>query len=164
VELPLTPAKLLSVIEGRNIAGAADHATPAAAGEMALAGAAVEEPSTEAAAASPVSAQAAEAGRPVEALDGDWNMLLATPMGPQEMRGHFETDGVSLSGYLSSAEGRQTFTGTVKGNRLKFDLKVEKPMKITLKYDIAVEGDRLSGKVKMGIFGSAKLTGERAVC
>ena len=34
-------------------------------------------------------------------------------------------------------------------------------MKITLKYDITVEGDRLTGKVKMGIFGSAKLTGER---
>ena len=50
----------------------------------------------------------------------------------------------------------------MEGNRLKFDLKVEKPMKITLKYDIAVEGDRLTGKVKMGIFGSAKLTGERA--
>jgi carbon-monoxide dehydrogenase large subunit len=165
VELPLTPAKLLSVIEGRTIAGAADHATPAATGEMAVAGAGVEEPSTQAAAASPVSAQAAEAARPVEApIDGDWKMVLAAPMGAQEMRGHFETDGVSLSGYLSSAEGRQTFTGTVKGNRLKFDLKVEKPMKITLKYDIAVEGDRLSGKVKMGIFGSAKLTGERAVC
>jgi hypothetical protein len=25
-----------------------------------------------------------------------------------------------------------------------------------------VEGNRLAGKVKMGIFGSAKLTGERA--
>jgi hypothetical protein len=32
----------------------------------------------------------------------------------------------------------------VEGNRLKFDLKVEKPMKITLKYDIAVDGDKLS--------------------
>ncbi len=51
----------------------------------------------------------------------------------------------------------------MEGNRLKFDLKVEKPMKITLKYDIAVEGDRLTGKVKMGIFGSAKLTGEQSV-
>ena len=51
---------------------------------------------------------------------------------------------------------------TVEGNRLKFDLKVEKPMKITLKYDITVSGDRLSGKVKMGIFGSAKVSGERA--
>jgi carbon-monoxide dehydrogenase large subunit len=34
-------------------------------------------------------------------------------------------------------------------------------MKITLNYDIAVAGDRLTGKVRMGIFGSAKLTGER---
>ena len=89
-------------------------------------------------------------------------MVLATPMGPQEMTGHFETDGPSLSGYLSSKEGQQAFTGSVEGNRVKFDLKVEKPMKITLKYDLAVEGDRLAGKVKMGIFGSAKLTGERA--
>jgi aerobic carbon-monoxide dehydrogenase large subunit len=50
----------------------------------------------------------------------------------------------------------------VEGNRLKFDLKVEKPLKVTLKYDIAVAGNRLTGKVKMGIFGSAKLTGQRA--
>ncbi len=77
------------------------------------------------------------------------------------MKGHFESEGQSLSGYLSSPEGEQGFTGTVEGNRVKFDLKVEKPMKITLKYDIAINGDKLSGKVKMGIFGSAKLLGER---
>jgi len=35
-------------------------------------------------------------------------------------------------------------------------------MKITLKYDLVVEGDKIAGKVKMGIFGSAKLTGQRA--
>ena len=50
---------------------------------------------------------------------------------------------------------------TVEGNRVKFDLKVVKPLKITLKYDLTVEGDKLTGKVKMGIFGSAKLMGER---
>jgi aerobic carbon-monoxide dehydrogenase large subunit len=44
-------------------------------------------------------------------------MVLATAMGPQEMKGHFETDGQSLTGYLSSAEGQQAFTGTVDGNR-----------------------------------------------
>jgi len=60
------------------------------------------------------------------------------------------------------AEGEQGFSGTVEGNRLKFDLKVEKPMKITLKYDLTVDGDRISGKVKMGIFGSARLSGHRA--
>lgn len=34
-------------------------------------------------------------------------------------------------------------------------------MKITLKYDIKVSGDTLAGKCKMGMFGSAKVTGER---
>jgi carbon-monoxide dehydrogenase large subunit len=163
VELPLTPAKLLSVIEGRNIYGRADHAKPRAAGEVTVAGAGVADPSPHAAAASPVSAQTNEAAAPSGSpIEGDWKMVLATPMGPQEMRGHFETDGLSLKGYLSSPVGQQSFTGTVEGNRLKFDLKVEKPMKITLKYDIAVDGDRLTGKVKMGIFGSAKLSGQRA--
>jgi carbon-monoxide dehydrogenase large subunit len=150
VHLPLTPSKLLSVIEGRDIAGAAQHATPAAPTQVAAAGAGAQHPPAQTAAPAPAG------------IDGDWNMVLATPMGPQEMRGHFETDGQSLSGYLKTPEGQQAFTGTVEGNRLKFDLKVEKPMKITLKYDLTVEGDKLIGKVKMGIFGSAKLTGDRA--
>jgi aerobic carbon-monoxide dehydrogenase large subunit len=151
LRLPLTPAKLLSVIEGRNIAGASDHAKPEAISEIAVADVAIQFPSPQVAA-------------PAETpIDGDWNMVLATHMGPQEMTGHFETDGLSLSGYLSSPQGQQAFTGTVEGNRLKFDLKGEKPMKITLKYDIAVDDDRLTGKVKMGIFGSAKLTGRKRV-
>jgi len=152
VELPLTPAKLLGVIEGRDMRATAGHATPQASA-TAVAGAGSDEP----AAMAPAVVAAAEAR-----VDGDWNMVLASPVGPQEMRGHFVTDGQSLSGYLRSPQGQQDFTGTVEGNRMKFDLKVEKPMKITLKYDITVSGDRLSGKVKMGIFGSAKLSGERA--
>jgi aerobic carbon-monoxide dehydrogenase large subunit len=108
LNLPLTPAKLLSVIEGRNIAGAADHAKPKAAsemvtGEIGVAHVGIEEPPP-----------AAEAAPPAEAsVDGDWKMVLATPMGAQEMTGHFETDGESLTGYLSSPQGQQTFTGTV---------------------------------------------------
>lgn len=89
-------------------------------------------------------------------------MVLKTPMGPQEMAGHFATQGSALSGYLTSPEGRQDFTGTVDGNRVKFDLKVEKPMKITLKYDLQVAGDTLTGKCKMGMFGTAKVSGQRA--
>ena len=154
LELPLTPTKLLSVIEGRNLARAAEHAKPRGSGEVTVGSTVIDEPPAPA---------AAPAEAPAEApVDGDWKMILSTPIGPQEMLGHFETDGLSLSGFLSSAEGQQSFTGTVEGNRLKFDLKVQKPMKITLKYDITVAGNELTGKVKMGIFGSAKLTGGRA--
>jgi aerobic carbon-monoxide dehydrogenase large subunit len=147
LNLPLTPAKLLSVIEGRDLVNPVAHAKPEAAREAAIVIADIAHATLEPAEA---------------AIDGDWTMVLATPMGPQEMTGHFETDGESLRGYLRSPEGQQSFTGTVQGNHLKFDLKVEKPIKITLKYDLAVDGDTIAGKVKMGIFGSAKLTGKRA--
>ena len=152
VELPLTPAKLLGVIEGRDLGATAGHAAPRASATTVA----------DAGSDTPPAAAPALAATAQSRVDGDWNMVLATPMGPQQMSGHFVTDDQALSGYLRSAEGQQDFSGSVEGNRLKFDLKVEKPMKITLKYDITVSGDRLSGKVKMGIFGSAKVSGERA--
>jgi carbon-monoxide dehydrogenase large subunit len=151
VDLPLTPAKLLSVIEGR------DLVSPTVAPEAPAVVAAV----APAVSAAPVP-QAAPAPANEILIDGDWKMVLSTPVGPQEMTGHFETDGTALSGYLAAAEGQQAFTGVVEnGNNLLFDLKVEKPLKITLKYNLTVEGNRISGKCKMGIFGSAKLTGHK---
>ena len=144
VELPLTPVKILELIEGRSLA-------PRAAEPMVVAAPVVEAPVVE--------APAAPVGEVV--ADGLWKMVLATPMGPQEMKGRFETNNGVLTGELMSPEGSQGFTGSIEGNRILFDLKVEKPMKITLKYDIFIEGDKLSGKVKMGFFGNAKLTGER---
>ncbi len=160
LELPLTPAKLLGVIEGRDLAPREEPQS--GSGRTVVERAAEPSPSV-ATAVSPAGAPAAETPESAPAgVDGDWKMVLSTPMGPQEMTGHFETRGQSLGGYLRSAEGEQGFSGTVEGNRLKFDLKVEKPMKITLKYDLTVDGDRISGKVKMGIFGSARLSGHRA--
>lgn len=153
VSLPLTPAKLLSLIEGRDLTspkveGAAPGAftpPPAPAAEPVAAPIAVEPPVSV-----PIS------------VDGEWAMVLHAPVGAQSMTGVFATEGSALSGELRSPEGSQGFTGTVEGGKVKFDLKVEKPMKLTLKYDLLVEGDRLTGKCKMGIFGSAKVTGERA--
>ncbi len=162
VDLPLTPAKLLSVIEGRDLANPTKAAkVPATSAVMPSTKANEEtEPAAPQAASSP--ADAPPAVSEAALIDGDWKMVLSTPVGPQEMLGHFETDGEALSGFLSSPEGQMDFTGQIEeGYRLKFDLKVQKPMKITLKYNLEVKGDKISGKVKMGIFGSAKLTGER---
>ncbi|WP_317929827.1 xanthine dehydrogenase family protein molybdopterin-binding subunit [Halioxenophilus sp. WMMB6] len=152
VDLPLTSVKVLSHIEGRDLSA---KSTPP---PMAAEPIATPEPPAE-----PSIAEASAAPAPVGevAIDGNWKMVLATPVGPQGMVGHFDTNGSDLSGTLSSPEGEMAFTGVVEGNNLKFDLKVQKPMKITLKYNLFIEGDRIHGKVKMGIFGSAKLTGER---
>ena len=93
---------------------------------------------------------------------GTRDTVLATPMGPQRIVMTFATQGQVLTGGMTSDQGSASFAGTVSGSTLKWDLKVRKPMPFTLKYDVVIEGDSLRGKVKMGMFGTAKLTGSRA--
>ncbi|MBV8805666.1 MAG: xanthine dehydrogenase family protein [Sinobacteraceae bacterium] len=155
LELPLTPVKLLKVIEGRPPVAKTATASPATANI----------PNTPAVAQAPVPNTTAGTAAPPAAsatVDGSWNMVLATPMGPQKMIGRFTTEGSTLKGMLESDQGSQAFEGTIAGNRLKWEMKLTKPMPITLKYDLTVEGNKLSGKVKMGLFGTANMTGERA--
>jgi carbon-monoxide dehydrogenase large subunit len=91
-----------------------------------------------------------------------WKLVLATPLGPQSFTGRLATEGNVVTGTLYSGDlDPATFVGTADGNHLKWDLKVTKPVSITLKYDVTIDGDKLTGKVKMGIFGNAKLSGER---
>ena len=73
----------------------------------------------------------------------------------------FVTNGEVLTGKLESPQGSQEFEGKVSGNQLKWDMKVSKPMPMTLKYELTVDGNTLSGKAKLGFFGTAKVTGER---
>jgi aerobic carbon-monoxide dehydrogenase large subunit len=168
VELPLSPAKILSVIEGRDLTG--QHHAPAPASAMIA-----DEPHAPmpdpadtvlpgAAEAEAVEAQAVEAeAREGSGIDGDWALVMAPPMGPkQEMTARFATDGTTLTGTLMSPEGDQDFAGTFDGARAKWEMKVEKPMKITLKYDLVVTGDTITGKCKLGMLGSAKVNGTRA--
>jgi carbon-monoxide dehydrogenase large subunit len=138
LNLPLTPSKLLDVIEGRAHARVAEAPAPAA----------------------PVAEPAAPAAP--QAIDGAWKLTMDTPMGAQQMTARFETAGDVFTGVLESPEGTQEFTGTVAGNRLKWEMKVTQPMPITLKYDLAVDGDTIEGSAKLGMFGKAKVTGTRA--
>jgi carbon-monoxide dehydrogenase large subunit len=161
--LPLTPARILDVIEQRDVSGTKAHAVGLAdAGTPGHGHAVAEMPEV----LPPVAAVMLPGGvgnPEARGIEADWNIVLKTPMGPQAMVAHFDTYGEALSGYLCAPEGRQDFTGgSWKGGRAKFEVKVEQPMRITLKYDLQVAGDTITGKCKMGMFGSAKVTGERA--
>ena len=178
LDLPLTPVKILQVIEGRPLTGrtevtAADtptaHAPAAATPAARTPTPAISTPSTppptqhEASGSrSPPSASPTPTPSSSLKVDGSWNMVLATPMGPQKMIGRFTTEGEVLKGMLESDQGSMAFEGTITGNRLKWDMKVAKPIPITLKYDLVMDANKLSGKCKMGLFGSANVTGERA--
>jgi carbon-monoxide dehydrogenase large subunit len=155
VDLPLTPAKLLDVIDRKPSAPKRPSPFEARAPEEATA---AQGPASALEQAEQLPIEAAAAG---SAVDGMWKMTISAPMGSQEMKGRFETKGDVLTGTLFSDQGDQDFQGTVAGASLRWEMKVTKPMALTLKYDVKVEGDRMIGKVKMGAFGSAKLSGER---
>jgi carbon-monoxide dehydrogenase large subunit len=175
LDLPLTPSKILELIDGREISRAERRQAAAAArAETAppvAATAAEPAASTFAGGTDIVSGGIAkeipaEAPQPparaaASVIDGMWKLTISAPMGSQTIKGRFDTQGSVLSGMLYSDQGDQAFAGTVAGDTLKWEMKITKPMSMTLKYEVKVEGDKMTGKCKMGFFGTAKLAGER---
>lgn len=151
VSLPVTPSKILDLVEGRSEEAEAIPPPPA--------GTPTPEFETEAPGAAAVLSGATAA---LATPDGQWQMTMKPPMGPeQHMVATFVIDGGVLTGKLEAPEGTQEFSGTAEGNKLKWEMKISEPMPMTLKYDLTIEGNALSGKCKLGMFGSAKVVGTR---
>lgn len=98
-------------------------------------------------------------------LDGDYQCSIDTPMGAQSFRLTVAVAGGGFRGHASGAvngdSGALSFDGQVEGDTLSWTMAVPKPMPITLTCRATINGDRLDGKVKAGIFGSYPITGER---
>ncbi len=95
--------------------------------------------------------------------DGTWKTTMQTPMGPQQGTLELQTDGNTLTGKLSGAQGQiEIRDGTVDGNSLSWKGDITTPMAMTLEFTATVDGDEISGNVKLGAFGNAALTGTRA--
>ena len=95
--------------------------------------------------------------------DGTWNTTMNTPMGAQNGTMELKTDGASLSGTLTSPQGTiELEDGTMDGDALTWKAAITTPMAMTLEFSATVDGDNMSGDVKLGAFGNATFTGTRA--
>ena len=95
--------------------------------------------------------------------DGTWNTTMNTPMGAQNGTLTLATDGGTLTGKLSGPQGEIELTdGTVDGERLTWKASLTSPMAMTLEFSATVNGDEISGEVKLGAFGNATFSGTRA--
>lgn len=108
-----------------------------------------------AAAESPAHAPAAAAGSET------WEITLSTPMGPQVMTAQIAREGERFTGSITHQAGVQEISGTVAGNTLSWSLSLSQPVAITLGFEAVIEGDQMTGNVKLGAFGNAALTGRR---
>ena len=97
------------------------------------------------------------------AVDGTYNIDTESPMGKQSGKLTLKTDGSSLSGSISGAQGEQAFEGgTVSGDNVEWSVQINGPMgQMKLDFKGAVSGDEISGQVQLGSFGSATFKGTR---
>jgi len=95
--------------------------------------------------------------------DGNWNLVISTPMGERRATLSVKADGGVLKG-TQAAEGNSAdiFDGTVNGNDVAWKVSITDPMKMTLEFAGTVSGNDISGSVQLGMFGSASFSGTRA--
>jgi len=93
--------------------------------------------------------------------DGNWKITINTPMGAQTVNANIKTNGDTFTGTTEGQMGTQEVSGKVDGDTLTWSANITNPMPMTLEFMAKVEGDKMNGNVKLGMFGNAPLTGER---
>src|SRR5258706_5246303 len=96
------------------------------------------------------------------AVDGKWEIVINSPLGAQKATLDITTDGNTLTGTQTAQQGSGPLeNGKVDGNGLSWSAKITTPLPLTLDFTGTVEGDKLSGSVKAGSFGSFPFSGTR---
>lgn len=93
---------------------------------------------------------------------GQWNVVIKTPMGNNEVVFDLEVEGSEVHGAIKGPkETNEIFDGKVDGNTLTWGAKVSSPIPMTLVFTANIDGDSISGGAKSP-FGTASFSGKRA--
>lgn len=96
------------------------------------------------------------------AFDGDWDTTIATPVGKLAVKLHIATVNGIIQGTAAQGEEVSAFIDPeLQGNRLRWSLRITKPMRLNLKFEAAVDGNQMIGIAKAGVLPASKLTGKR---
>ena len=94
---------------------------------------------------------------------GTWSVTIKSPMGAQEGTLDLNVDGDSLTGTMNGPQGSiELSEGKADGNALSWAANMTSPMPMKLEFSASVDGDNISGNVKLGAFGNATFEGTRA--
>ncbi|MHB8528160.1 MAG: hypothetical protein ACYC8V_01440 [Caulobacteraceae bacterium] len=93
--------------------------------------------------------------------DGAWKTTINSPMGVQEGTLNITTSGDTFTGEMAGRMGSQPISGKVDGDNLSWSAQITTPFPMNLEFAVTVDGDKMSGNVKAGAFGSSPLSGVR---
>jgi hypothetical protein len=95
---------------------------------------------------------------------GNWSLIVVTPLGERRGKLSLKTEGNALNGSQMADNGSSAaiFDGTVNGSEVFWKVSITDPMPMTLKFAGTVNGDEISGTVKLGEFGNSSFSGSRS--
>lgn len=95
-------------------------------------------------------------------VDGAWDCVTRTPMGEQNSVFTVKSEGATFTGSNVGAMGAlDVVDGRVDGDTLHWKMELKVPMPMTLEATATIDGDSLTGEVKLGAFGVAPMRGTR---
>ena len=95
--------------------------------------------------------------------DGNWNLVVSTPMGQCRGSLSLKTEGSTVKGsQMADGNSTEIFDGTVNGDEISWKVSITDPMPMTLEFTGTVDGDEIAGTVKLGEFGNSSFSGNRS--
>jgi len=111
-------------------------------------------------------ASAALAGAALAAdanVAGEWDFTVETQAGTGTPHFSLKQDGSNVTGTYKGQLGEAPVTGSVKGNELTINFKVNaQGQDLAITYTGTVEGDTIKGKVALGELGEGTFTGKKS--
>ncbi|GIP53838.1 DJ-1/PfpI family protein [Paenibacillus vini] len=96
------------------------------------------------------------------AFDGDWDTTIVTPVGKLEVRLSISTNDGIIQGTATQGNDKIPFINPVLLNdKLAWNLRVTKPLRLNLKFEVSADGELMTGVAKAGLLPASKLTGKR---
>ena len=78
------------------------------------------------------------------AVDGNWNLVMTTPMGDRNATLSLKSAGGTLTGTQSAdSNSTEIFDGTVSGDDVAWKVSITDPMPLTLEFTGKIAGDAL---------------------
>ena len=113
-----------------------------------------------------VSAQEKPKETPKEAqavnVTGTWDMSVEAPQGTMSLSATFKQDGEKLTGTQTSQMGETALEGSVKGDDIAFAIVFSmQGQEITITYAGKIDGDKMSGTIEFGSYGSSTWTAQK---
>lgn len=92
-----------------------------------------------------------------------WALTIATPIGRQQVTVRlWETDG-RLEGEAAGGDETVPLLDLVRdGDRLTWSQRITRPLRLNLRFDVTVDGDRMTGTSRAGRLPSSRISGVRA--